>query len=222
MRQALSVGGVLATLGLALIGCSPKPPFVATDEPWRKSDEVACVQAGFVRETPHIVARAALGGPSYCGALRPFQVSGLMGGRVQFSPSATLRCPMIPALERWMSEVVQPAARFHFGMRVVEIKVLASYSCRPRNGIFGAKLSEHGHANAIDISSFRLESGQWVAVKTGWRGAAAEAGFLRAVHDGGCRYFTTVLGPNADAYHHDHFHLDLARHGREGTYRVCR
>lgn len=222
MRQALPIVALLLAVGLALVGCSPKQPFIAVDEPWRKDDEIACVQSGFVRETPHVVARASLGGPSACGALRPFEVSGLMGGRVLFSPSATLRCPMIPALERWMTDVVQPAARSHFGMRVVEVKVLASYSCRPRNGIYGAKLSEHGHANAIDVGSFRLESGQWVAVKTGWRGPSVEASFLRAVHDGGCRFFTTVLGPNADAFHHDHFHLDLAKHGRDGTYRVCK
>jgi hypothetical protein len=222
MRKPLSRVALLFAAGLALLGCSRKPPFIATEEPWRKGEEVACVEAGFVRETPFVIARASLGGPSFCGALRPFEVAALSGGRVQLSPAATLRCPMIPSLDRWMAEVVQPAARSHFGMRVTELKVLSSYSCRPMNGVYGAKLSEHGHANAIDIGAFRLESGQWVAVKTGWRGSTVEASFLRAVHDGGCRFFSTVLGPNADAYHQDHFHLDLARHGRDGTSRICK
>jgi len=42
------------------------------------------------------------------------------------------------------------------------------------------------------------------------------------VHRGACDSFTTVLGPHADIYHRDHFHMDLARHGRDGTYRVCK
>ena len=32
---------------------------------------------------------------------------------------------------------------------------------------------------------------------------------------------TRVLGPG-DRDHHDHFHFDLASHGRRGTYRVCK
>jgi hypothetical protein len=31
--------------------------------------------------------------------------------------------------------------------------------------------------------------------------------------------FTTVLGPDYDSLHHDHFHLDLARHRDDG--RIC-
>jgi hypothetical protein len=130
---------------------------------------------------------------------------------------------MIPAVEQWIAEVVQPAARAYYRLPVVELKVAASFSCRPRNGIAGAPLSEHGMANAIDVSAFRLADGRWVTVKEGWPGwMSADSRFLRAVHEGGCTVFTTVLGPNADRFHHDHFHFDLARHGRDGTHRVCK
>ena len=76
------------------------------------------------------------------------------------------------------------------------------------------------------MSGFKLADGRWVTVKGGWSAplfgsGGADSGFLRSVHRGGCSVFTTVLGPNANAFHHDHFHLDLARHGRDGTYRVC-
>jgi hypothetical protein len=37
----------------------------------------------------------------------------------------------------------------------------------------------------------------------------AELTFLRALHAGACGLFSTVLGPNANRAHHDHFHLDL-------------
>jgi hypothetical protein len=39
---------------------------------------------------------------------------------------------------------------------------------------------------------------------------------------GACRHFSTVLGPGADMFHYDHFHMDLARHDARGTRRVCR
>jgi len=117
---------------------------------------------------------------------------------------------------------VSPAARHYLGVPVVELKVAASYSCRAMNHVHGARLSEHGHANAVDISAFVLADGRVVDVKSGWWGAMAERAFLRAVHGGACHIFTTVLGPSYDANHRDHFHLDLARHGRDGEGRICK
>ena len=37
----------------------------------------------------------------------------------------------------------------------------------------------------------------------------AESVFLHRVHDDACDIFGTVLGPDANAAHHDHFHLDM-------------
>lgn len=210
-------------LPLALLwGCARQPDFVAKHEPWRRVDENQCLQSGFVRETRHVHARSALGGPTdHCGAQQPFEMTAAGNGTVQLVPAATLRCPMVPAVEHWVSNVVQPSARAAFGQPVVEMKVASSYSCRPRNGVSGSKLSEHGHANAIDISAFKLADGRWVTVKEGWSSWSSASRFLRNVHSGGCGVFTTVLGPNANAYHADHFHFDLAKHGRDGQHRVC-
>jgi len=42
-----------------------------------------------------------------------------------------------------------------------------------------------------------------------------EALFLRSIHEGACREFGTVLGPEANDPHRNHFHLDLiSRRGR--------
>lgn len=215
----------LALLLLAVPGlwsCSRQPQFVAKDEPWRADEERACLASGLVRETSFVTARSALGGPSVCGALRPFSVSATAQGWVQMRPPALLRCPMIPAVDHWVRTVVMPAARYHLGATVAELKVAASYSCRAMNHVDGARLSEHGHANAVDISAFVLANGHVVQVKTGWWGALAERNFLRAVHRGGCGIFTTVLGPSYDANHRDHFHLDLARYGSGGSGSVCK
>ena len=117
---------------LALWACSRGPDFVARDEPWRADEERACLGAGLVRESAFVEARASLGGPSVCGALRPFAVAAAARGAVHLRPPALLRCPMVPAVDHWVERVVGPAARHYFGAPVVELKVAASYSCRPR------------------------------------------------------------------------------------------
>ena len=222
MIQVVRLSMVLIVPAALLWGCARQPAFVTKDEPWRRTDETQCLQSGYVRESRYVQARSALGGPEACGAIQPFEMTAASSGNVQLVPAATLRCPMIPAVDHWVSHSVQAAARAHLGLPVVEVKVAASYSCRPRNGIFGGKLSEHGHANALDVSAFRLADGRWVTVKDGWSSWSSDSRFLRAVHQGGCGIFTTVLGPNADSFHRDHFHLDLAKHGRDGSGRICK
>lgn len=213
---------LLAGVVAALAACSGQPTFVAKEEPWRDEDERNCLASGLVRETPFLTARSSLGGPSVCGALKPFAMAGAASGSVELKPAALLRCPMVPAVDYWVQSVVKPAARRHLGQEIVEIKVAGSYSCRPINHVDGGRLSEHGHANAIDVSTFVLASGEHVTVKTGWWGGFAQRNFLRAVHSGACNVFTTVLGPQYDSNHRDHFHLDLAKHGRDGQQRVCK
>ncbi|HXF53950.1 MAG TPA: extensin family protein [Hyphomicrobiaceae bacterium] len=212
----VAVGGLLAW------GCSQAPYFVAKYEPWREQEERACLVSGHVRESQFLLSRVSLGGPSACGALQPFEMWAAANGRVALEPRALLRCNMIPAVERWVQGVVEPAARYYYRVPVVGLKVVGSYSCRPINNQYGGKLSEHGHANAIDIAEFRLADGRRVSVREGWYGDPRDRAFLRSVHSGACREFTTVLGPDNDRFHHDHFHLDLARRGSDGNERYCK
>lgn len=216
--------GVALLVGPLLWGCSTGggPTFVAKEEPWRSAEERACVSSGAVRPTVFLRTKNALNGPSVCGAEQPFEMAAADGGRVQLNPPALLRCPMIPEVDNWVRRVVEPAAQRIYGSSITEIKVAASYSCRPMNHKIGGRLSEHGYANAIDISMFTLSNGERITVKGGWRGTEREQAFLRQVHGGACQTFSTVLGPNYDANHADHFHLDLARHGRDGLMRICR
>lgn len=216
-------GILLVAAALALWGCGTQGNFVAKHEPWRADEEQACLTSGAIRESNFLRSRSALGGPGdFCGAIRPFEMSAADNGRILMKPAAMLRCPMVPAVERWVQLVVEPAARTYLGSPLVELKVAASYSCRPINHVSGGRLSEHGHANALDISTFHLADGHVVTVKGGWYGDERERAFLRAVHRGACGEFTTVLGPEADAMHRDHFHMDLARHGRDGMNRICK
>jgi hypothetical protein len=213
---------LLPLLALALWACSQTPQFIARDEPWRADEERACLAAGVVRESAFVTLRTSLGGPAVCGALKPFSVSAAVNGAVELRPPALLRCPMVPAIDHWVERVVMPAARRHLRGELGAVKIAGSYSCRPMNNVDGALLSEHGHANAIDVAGFVLADGRSVEVKSGWWGVFAQRNFLREVHHGSCALFSTVLGPNYDANHRDHFHLDLARHGRDAGNTICK
>ena len=141
------------------------------------------------------------------GPMQPFPAS----GPVAVKPAATLACPIVSVLDRWLIDTVQPAAQRWFGQRVVEIKQISAYSCRGMNGNPSAHISEHAFGNALDIAAFTLADGRHVTVKEGWRGLPEEQGFLRDVEAGACQQFTTVLAPGSNVYHYDHIHVDLMR-----------
>lgn len=140
-------------------------------------------------------------------------------GPVEIKPAATLACPMVSALDRWIIDSVQPAARRWFRQPVVEIRQISAYSCRGMNGQPGARISEHAFGNALDIASFTLADGRKITVKTGWRGSPEEQGFLRDVQGAACEQFNTVLAPGSNRFHYDHFHFDLMRRGSGN--RIC-
>jgi hypothetical protein len=132
-------------------------------------------------------------------------------GPVAVKPAATLACPIVSALDRWLADSVQPAAIRWFGARVVEIKQISAYSCRGMNGNSRAHISEHAFGNALDIAGFTLADGRHVSVKDGWQGMPEEQGFLRDVQAAACQQFTTVLAPGSNVHHYDHIHVDLMR-----------
>jgi Extensin-like protein C-terminus len=140
-------------------------------------------------------------------------------GPVTVKPAATLACPIVSALDRWLAESVQPSAMRWFGARVIEIRQISAYSCRGMNGHSWAHISEHAFGNALDISAFTLADGRQISVRDGWRGLPQEQGFLRDIEASACRQFTTVLAPGSNAYHHDHIHVDLMR--RASLRQIC-
>lgn len=132
-------------------------------------------------------------------------------GPVAIKPVATLACPIVSVLERWLADSVQPSAMRWFGARVVEIKQISAYSCRGMNGNSRAHISEHAFGNALDIAAFTLADGRRITVKDGWHGMPEEQGFLRDVQGAACQQFNTVLAPGSNVYHYDHIHVDLMR-----------
>jgi hypothetical protein len=209
-------------VGLAALAWIAGCAFNPYSEPraaWRDDVEATCLARGEVQPSAFVQPMAPLGGRGSCGLEHPFGVSGALGGKVSVEPAATLDCSMTGAINRWLAGPVQLAAFTHFREPVVAIRQLASYGCRTRDNIPGAKLSEHAFGNALDVAAFRLADGREISVLQGWwRGNPNDRDFLKEVFAGACAEFYTVLGPGSDSYHANHFHLDLlvtnARDGR--------
>ncbi|MGC1694173.1 MAG: extensin family protein [Pseudolabrys sp.] len=136
------------------------------------------------------------------------------------TPPATLACPLVSALDRWVNEGVQPAALRWFGSPVAEIKQISSYSCREMVGSGTSSISEHAFGNALDVAAFTLADGRKITVQDGWHGSPEEQGFLHDVQLYACETFTTVLSPGYNAAHYNHIHVDLMR--RASGRRPCR
>jgi Extensin-like protein C-terminus len=215
------VPALVAALSLAGCGFFGRP-----ERPvWRAQAENACFAQKLVTLSDFIAAAPEIDGPGICGMTRPLKVSALADGAVGVDKVLTIDCPMIPALEAWLRDIVQPDAEARFGQKVVTLKVFGAYSCRSIDNMAGARLSEHAFGNAVDVAGFTLANGRSLEFVRDWKSAGTqEAAFLHEAHAGACQYFTTVLGPGADVFHYNHIHLDLANHGATdtGPRRICK
>ena len=141
-------------------------------------------------------------------------------------PAFSLSCRAAVSLALWERHVVAPEAARILGAPVTRIDHFGSYACRNVYGREAGNRSQHATADALDVAGFVLGDGRRITVASHWgdRDAAADAVrkedpravFLHAVHAGGCRFFDGVLGPEYNAAHADHLHLD------RGRYRICR
>lgn len=153
-----------------------------------------------------VVDRPLAAGCGYQGALEIASATPLAYNR-----AFVATCKLAAALAIWQQQVVEPAAEQRFGQPVARIEHWGTYACRNRNSRQGGPRSEHATANAIDVAAFWLADGTLVSVKNDWDGWGDKSAFLHQVHDGACRIFNGILGPDANAQHRDHFHLDMGR-----------
>jgi len=134
--------------------------------------------------------------------------------RVTLKPAATLRCKMASEIADWVRSDIAPVATGQ-GSEVSTLDNYDSYDCRGRNGVSGAKLSEHGHADALDVHGFGLANGQSIVLTDPTVPRQLRENVLHSA----CTRFTTVLGPGSDGHHEEHIHLDLIE--RHNNYRIC-
>ena len=157
------------------------------------------------------------GGPGDCGAADVVRLEAIIQqdkSRIAVSPPATMRCQMAEALANWVREDLT-AATAALGSAPRALDNYASYDCRGRNRQAGARISEHGLANAIDIRGVNLQNGNFAE----FTDRNLNRSFREAIRKSVCARFMTVLGPGSDGYHETHIHLDLAE--RRNNYRIC-
>ena len=158
-----------------------------------------------------------------CRAQSPLSVTGVLanGRMVPVSGGVETDCGVATALSPWVQSV-DSYLLARENTEIAEVVVGTSYMCRNVNGASSGNLSFHAFADALDIVGFKLGDGRFITVEAGWANATSSEGrLLRFAHDSACANFTTVLGPEANAEHHDHLHLDLGCHGKTCTARIC-
>jgi hypothetical protein len=134
-----------------------------------------------------------------------------------------MRCPVAVGLVLWHQRGLNPAAASIIGSRIKRIQHNGTYACRKmRTGDKRQppRPSQHATANAIDIVGFEFENGRVLKLPGAWKGQEDEtedgAAFMKAARDSACQYFKMTLGPDYNALHADHLHLDM------GGLRGCR
>ncbi len=160
---------------------------------------------------------AGLPSKSFDGGCRMIDTIKLMDFGTPTTNLGAMTCPLASSFTDWARYAVAPAAKQYLGSEVVRIETMGTFNCRAVNGSRSGKLSEHAFANAVDVSAFVLRDGRRVSVLNGWRGSPEERAFLRRLHQSACKRFGTVLGPEYNAAHANHFHFDMARSNTNGT-----
>ncbi len=147
------------------------------------------------------------GGGCYTfGSVRLTQVG------VPVSNLGPMNCSLAATFTAWVRNSVMPAARLYLGAELARVETFGSYSCRNINGAQAGRLSEHASANAVDVSGFVLAGGRRITLKQDWTSPDPSVrSFLLAIRTSACRRFKTVLSPDYNALHADHFHLDMGR-----------
>ncbi len=125
----------------------------------------------------------------------------------------SMKCGLARTFTAWVRFAVAPAAAQLLGSPLARVETFGTYSCRGiiGNGAASAlRMSEHGLANAVDVSGFVLADGRRVTIERDWRSGDPQVRqFLEAIHGSACRRFATVLSPDYNAAHYNHLHLDM-------------
>lgn len=200
----------------------PAPPPAPPAKPRKKTviRALSGAKEGEICSDPRVIGvpLQAIADEGGCAIATPVRVKRVAG--VALSPQAVGGCGVPQVLAGWIETELQPSAEALLGSRVRKIHQVSAYVCRNRYNAAEAKLSFHATGDALDIAAFELEDGRRVRVLEDWSGegpaGAVGAAFLQRAWKTACGPFGTVLGPEANAAHKDHFHFDVAQ--RRGAY----
>ncbi|MBI4922380.1 MAG: extensin family protein [Devosia nanyangense] len=158
-----------------------------------------------------------------CGLQSPLSLEAVSanGRSIPLNAAVITDCGMATALPAWIAEVDLYLIA-HDSTRIETINFGTNYACRNVDNAKTGNLSFHAFADALDLIGFSLEDGRTISIAPGWAGTEEQGSrILRFAHDAACAHFTTVLGPEADAFHLDNMHIDLGCHGKRCTARLC-
>jgi hypothetical protein len=118
-----------------------------------------------------------------------------------------VRCGQARTYAQWARNAVAPAAYQILGSELDKVESMGSYNCRNVAGT--ARRSGHSIANAIDIGGFQLKDGRRITILKDWNSSDPDVRrFLQTISASACKRFGTVLGPNYNAAHRNHLHLE--------------
>lgn len=176
----------------------------------RRPAEASCIRSLSSNGTRFTALPDTYAGPG-CHRLGTVQLMSISGDRNSFAVSniGAVQCDVANAFSNWARFGVDRAARQILGSPLAQIETMGSYACRNVAG--SDKRSAHSRAEAIDVSGFVLADGRRIRLDEDWTGgSAAEREFLRVVRSSACKRFGTVLSPDYNRAHADHFHLEGA------------
>ena len=130
-----------------------------------------------------------------------------------YSGTLTMTCPLTSGLVLLERQSLVLRAKEHFESPLAQVLSYGTHNCRRMYGRDTGKFSEHATANAIDIRGFVLADGTRITLKSDWGNDSDAGRFLKDVRNDACKIFGTVLGPDYNDAHADHFHLDMSQTG---------
>ena len=164
-----------------------------------------------------IVPMPRLIGPGACGGGDMVELDAVRltnGDTIGFNPKPLIRCEMAESLASWVRDEAAPRLA-KAGNLLRRVETYDDFECRGRNRVNGAKLSEHGKGNAVDVRAFMLADNRVLALTD----TTVPKELRNEIRDSACARFTTVLGPGSDSHHDSHIHLDLIQRAHGG--RIC-
>lgn len=224
-RQRFAIG---TGITLIIIGVAGEMFLEPRDLPWRPLDiddragwstdlKLAVIDMGPSSWCGRLIDRSKLlettsldshDGDGGCGWSDAVHIDSSTGVTLTGKPPIAMQCSLAAGAHIWLTSA-DHRAREILGSGLARVHHVGTYSCRRMYNRSSGPMSQHAYANAWDITGFELEDGRVVSVLKHWHAGGEEQAYLRAVRDDACRIFSIVLGPDYNAEHRDHLHVDM-------------